>query len=422
VATGAVVYTPCMTFQVCFGAERSTPATSSLAGPRRGPSGWWSSGGVVSLTLSALAACSGAGGGADGNPFPSPEGGTGGGAPLISPGTGDDSLLSGQGGTGDQSPDDGLVDTPGLVDDPNPPETPMTVFPEAPSCAGGAATDCQGESCCTRSPVATAEPMTVATNVTVQLSDYQLDKFEVTVGRFRAFVDDFDNWRGDGNPESGSGAHPYTPGSGWDKDPIWEVELAGSAAVLRVGLNCNATQQTWTDEPGFNELKPINCVSWYEAFAFCVWDEGRLPTEAEWQYAAVGGAQGRQFAWGNTPLEESFASYACAFAGARFPNCSADDIPEVGTHPNGDGRFGQADMIGSVYEWALDWFAAYPELMRDDYAKTDAGTLRVLRGGAWNSTATEDMVTTDRSFRALPDARSSVSGIRCARPAVDEPR
>jgi formylglycine-generating enzyme required for sulfatase activity len=367
----------------------------------------------------ALVACSDAGGGADENPFAA-TGGTGGGAPLASAGSGGN-LLPGLGGAA-TSPADDRLDTSGLVE-PDPDETPMMVFPEAPSCAGGTPSDCQGESCCARQPVATAaELMTVAENVTVQLSAYQLDEFEVTVGRFRAFADAYDDWRGSGNPESGSGAHPYTPGSGWDKDPSWEVALPGSAAVLRVGLNCNATQQTWTDEPGFNELKPINCVSWYEAFAFCVWDEGRLPTEAEWQYAAVGGAQGRQFAWGNTPLDESFASYACAFAGSRFPSCSADDIPEVGTHPNGNGRFGQADLIGSVYEWTLDWFAPYPELMREDYAKTDMGTQRVLRGGAWNSTATEDMLATDRSFRAAPDQRSAVTGIRCARPAVDDPR
>jgi len=230
-------------------------------------------------------------------------------------------------------------------------------------------------------------------------------------------VDAFDDWRDANNPRPGAGAHPPTPGSGWVSDPTWEVELAG-AAVLRVGLKCNATQQTWTDEPAFNENKPINCVNWYEAFAFCVWDEGRLPTEVEWQYAAVGGAQDRMFAWGNTPLETSFASYNCLAAGTGN-NCTVDDIPDVGSRPNGDARFGQSDLVGSVYEWTLDWFAAYPELMRDDYAKTDTGVQRVLRGGAWNSTTTQAMVSTDRSFRLPPSSRSPVTGIRCAR-AVEE--
>jgi formylglycine-generating enzyme required for sulfatase activity len=184
--------------------------------------------------------------------------------------------------------------------------------------------------------------------------------------------------------------------------------------VLRVELKCNETQQTWTDEPAFNENKPINCVSWYEAFAFCVWDEGRLPSEAEWQYAAVGGAQNRTFAWGNTALAVNFASYNCLAAGTGNV-CTVDDIPDVGSRPDGDGRFGHGDLVGSVYEWALDWFAPYPELMRDDYAKTDSGMQRVLRGGAWSSTTTQAMVSTDRSFRLAPTSRSPVSGIRCAR-------
>jgi len=150
-----------------------------------------------------------------------------------------------------------------------------------------------------------------------------------------------------------------------------------------------------------------------------VWDEGRLPTEAEWQYAAVGGAQART--WGNTPLMESFASYACLAAGTGS-TCSTDDIHDVGTHPDGDGRYGHADLVGSVYEWTLDWYAEYPEAMRDDYAKTDAGTLRVLRGGAWSSTTVAAMGSADRSFRREPSFRTSTTGIRCARLLEDDLR
>lgn len=373
----------------------------------------------MALLAGALTACSGAGGGADPTPFPAAGAG---GSPTAAAtaGTGGGTALAGAAGTSStpSMPDD-LLDAPGLIEEPEPePPVVALAFPEAPSCSGTEPDACEGESCCLREPVTTTELMTVATNVTVQLSPYQLDKFEVTVGRFRKFVEAFDEWRDARNPASGAGAHPYTPNSGWDKDPTWEVALPGSAAVMRVGLNCNATQQTWTDEPAFNEQKPINCVSWYEAFAFCVWDEGRLPSEAEWQYAAVGGAQARTFAWGNTPLDETFASYACLAAGTGS-SCTSDDIPDVGTHPNGDGLYGHADLVGSVYEWTLDWFADYPELMRADYAKTDTGTLRVLRGGAWSSTTTQAMLSTDRSFRALPTARSSTTGIRCAREAEE---
>jgi sulfatase modifying factor 1 len=407
--------------QQCSGSKRSmipgSPArcaqSYSASARRRGP-------GAATLaraTLAcALAACSGAGGSADPTPFPTA--GTGG-APSASAGGGGAGIAA-PGGSTSTAGSDNLLDGRGLIEEPPSVEAPASLFPESPSCADGAPDACQGDSCCTREPVATAaELMTVASNVTVLLSDYALDKFEVTVGRFRKFALAYDDWRDAANPESGSGAHPFTPGSGWDRDPTWEVELPGSAAVLRVGLNCNATQQTWTDEPSFNELKPINCVSWYEAFAFCVWDEGRLPTEAEWQYASVGGAQARVFAWGNTPLMESFASYACLAAGTGS-TCSADDIPDVGTHPDGDGRYGHADLVGSVYEWTLDWYAEYPEAMRADYAKTDAGTQRVLRGGAWSSTTVAAMGSADRSFRREPIFRSSTTGIRCARLVEDE--
>jgi len=378
--------------------------------------------GILSgFAVAAVTACSDAGGGADPTPFPMA--GTGGtGSPVAAAGTGGGQSLS-QAGTGGQN-DDNLVNAPGdFIDDEEkqPPPEPVSAFPESPSCEGGEPDACNDESCCTRAAVTTAELMTVAPNVTVLLSPYVLDKFEVTVERFRTFLAGYDDWRDAGNPESGSGAHPFTPGSGWDRDPTWEVALPDSAAVMRVGLNCNAAQQTWTDEPGFNEKKPINCVSWYEAFAFCVWDEGRLPTENEWQYAAVGGAQARSFAWGNTPLALNFASYNCEVAGTR-QNCSADDIPDVGSRPDGDGRFGQSDLMGSVYEWTLDWYAPYPELMRDDYAKTDTGTQRVMRGGAWNSTTTAAMSPTDRSYRQVPTFRSPIAGIRCAHLVEENPQ
>jgi formylglycine-generating enzyme len=415
-----VVYKAKMTLQRCSGAERLGAVRSPGPGRARGNPGTWR----ISLSVTALAgvalgACSSAGGSADPAPFASA--GTGGGS-NTGAAAGSGAVLAAPGGSmnAPAAPDDLLGSPGGLIEPAPEPPAPALAFPEAPSCEGGAPDACQGSSCCARKPVATAaEAMTVTDNVSVILSDYALDQFEVTVGRFRTFLAAYDDWRDAANPRSGDGAHPETPGSGWDRDPTWEVNLPDSAAVMRVGLNCNASQQTWTDAPSSNELKPINCVSWYEAFAFCVWDEGRLPTEAEWQYAAVGGAQARAFAWGNTPLAPSFASYACLVAGTGS-SCTADDIPDVGTHPDGDGRYNQSDLTGSVYEWTLDWYGPYPELMRHDYANTDTGTQRVLRGGAWNSTTAQAMGAADRSFRREPTFRSTATGVRCARRAEIE--
>jgi formylglycine-generating enzyme len=198
-----------------------------------------------------------------------------------------------------------------------------------PSCAGGGPgmSDCGSctESCCASlnvtggtydrtyssgdgGPAGEADPATVST--------LRLDKYEVTVGRFRQFVG---AWNGGlARPSSGSGKHAYLNGgsglsaSGGGNEPGWDPSDDANIAPTDAHLACDS-YATWTSSAGNQERLPINCVNWYEAYAFCIWDGGFLPSETEWEYAAAGGNQQREYPWGSTDpgTGNQFAIYDC---------------------------------------------------------------------------------------------------------------
>ncbi|WP_234023723.1 formylglycine-generating enzyme family protein [Sorangium cellulosum] len=239
------------------------------------------------------------------------------------------------------------------------------------------------------------------------VSDFLLDRFEVTVGRFRAFVDEYPaSW-----PAAGAGEHPRNPGSGWDTD--WDEHLPVAKAELMASLVCEELP-TWTDEAGANEVLPLNCVTWYLAFAFCAWDGGRLPTEAEWHYAAVGGDELRLYPWttseSSATLDSSYAVYGCGMEGG----CVLEDVPRVGSRsPRGDSRWGQADMAGSVWDWLLDSYVDEYPAECDDCVVSLPDTDRPIRGGGWRSAA-EVLLPAYREPRGR-GARMAGVGLRCAR-------
>jgi len=292
-----------------------------------------------------------------------------------------------------------------------------------PSCAELQGDECQGGDCCKSFAVeGGAFEQGEPDSFTSSVDSFVLDELEVTVGRFRGFVNDYDAWLAAGNPEAGAGENRHVPGSGWQD--AWTASLPANASELEAALLCESggSRPTWA-QSGSDAL-PINCVDWYTAFAFCIWDGGRLPTDAEAEYAAAGGSNDFIYPWGDTPalsdMQDASTSYAVYFclADGSAPNeaCSAADLPAAGSKPKGRGYFHQLDLVGSVWEWSLDWWAEnYPTSAQTNYAKLDPGQFRSARGGSWDNTA---KLTHAASRTGMsPGTRYDTLGVRCARNA-----
>lgn len=243
------------------------------------------------------------------------------------------------------------------------------------------------------------------------ISTFQLDKYEVTVSRFRAFIN-----AGLGTrttpPLPGAGAHAHLANSGWDV--TWGAQLQADTNALIAALTCDATHATWTMTAGANEGLPINCVTWYEASAFCAWDGGYLPTETEWEYAAGGGLEQRSFPWsspaGSLAIDCSYANYNCG-----VPDSFATRVGSKS--PKGDGRWGNTDLGGNIAEWNLDLFTQSYGIPCNDCAPLgDAAADHVTHDGSFsiNSSFTGFFRVGSR-LHSPPNTRNLNIGFRCAR-------
>jgi sulfatase modifying factor 1 len=248
------------------------------------------------------------------------------------------------------------------------------------------------------------------------VSPFLLDKYQVTVGRFRRFLQDYDAWRAKGHPVAGEGAHPLIEGSGWE--PELDQLLPENGLALRRRVQCDADYETFRFALGETENHPINCVSFAEARAFCIWDGGRLPTEAEWNFAAAGGEEQRTFPWGEemaTP-ENRLAAYGCRYDGER--GCTPADMAKVGMLPFGDARWGHSDMAGNAFDWALDWYTTYT-MPCIDCAQLEPTLYRVIRGGYFDSISS--WITSERRSNHVQTERIDYISIRCARLPKEAP-
>lgn len=281
--------------------------------------------------------------------------------------------------------------------------TSQTCSNLTPFCAAGACTSelpsCQGlpprcgpsgaESCCRsllvkggtfqRRDDSYGSPPDSGAPSTATVSDFELDRFEVTVGRFRSFVAFLQG----GTIPAGAGAPPGAPADGWQS--AW-ASMVTAPSTLECDLH-----PTWTSAPGANEQFPINCVNWYTAFAFCAWDGGRLPTEAEWEYAATINASSQQlvYPWGDDVPTDQLAVYCSSISITDQASCTDAMNPiritSVGSKsPAGDGPWGQADLAGNVWEWTMDSYAPFPATCQNCVSFPETTGDREIRGGAYN--------------------------------------
>lgn len=292
------------------------------------------------------------------------------------------------------------------------------------SCSGGVTRCGENENCCKALPVPGGRFLrscdaycqacdTAPREHPADLGNFALDAFEVTVSRFRAFVVQYSGVK----PEEGSGKNPRNPADvGWRS--AWNDFLPDTREELERSISDDPESTadlcgelgTWTPTPDVNEKKPINCVGFYLAYAFCIWDGGRLPTEAEWNYVAAGGGEQRIYPWSSPPESSQISAENAIFG-------QSEDYPlgpsDVGQLPAGKGRFGHSDLAGNVAEWVFDDYATcYPTPDQcSDCGYSSVDSLRVLRGGSFVSAESGVLVES----RVAAREAYSYSGFRCAR-------
>jgi formylglycine-generating enzyme required for sulfatase activity len=245
------------------------------------------------------------------------------------------------------------------------------------------------------------------------ISGFQLDAYEVTMGRFRQFVIAWNGGTG-WTPSSGSGKHAHLNGgsglvnvaapadAGIVYESGWNTANNANIDPTNTTLVCtgNGATGVWTASPGTTENLPIDCVNWYEAYAFCIWDGGFLPSEAEWEYAAAGGSLELEYPWGSATPTSQYATYGTTHAAA------------VGTASLGIGNFGQYDMTGNADEWVLDSYASYVSPCTDCSYLNPTLTRETRDTPYWLGSVGP---VTARTPGLTPTSRGPGLGFRCAR-------
>ncbi len=201
----------------------------------------------------------------------------------------------------------------------------------------------------------------------VRLSPFRIDEHEVTNGQFAAFA------RATGHVtaaeqrgwslvwDEAEGRHVETPGADWRHPGGPHTRIDG------------------------RDRFPVVHVSWHDAVAYCRWAKKRLPTEAEWEYAARSGLRDANFPWGNEERVDGRYPANYRQHGRAVDADGFARLAPVKSYP--PSAFRLYDMCGNVAEWCADWYAAdyYTGSPRENPSGPSDGTERVVRGGSWLS-------------------------------------
>ena len=199
---------------------------------------------------------------------------------------------------------------------------------------------------------------------TVALDVFWIDQTEVTNAQFTAFLNEQGNQVEDG--------------------VAWLEPGAGRGGIVYGHIE--EDDGVFRPQTGYKDY-PVIEVSWYGAAAYCGWAGGRLPTEAEWEYAARG-PQAWVYPWGNTFDGErtNYCDASCSYdwRDTNFDDGFAQWAP-VGRYPDGASWCGALDMAGNVWEWVSDWWSEdyYAHSPTKNPQGPDSGTIRIARGGSW---------------------------------------
>jgi len=208
-------------------------------------------------------------------------------------------------------------------------------------------------------------------------------------------------------------------------DAFWidrtEVTNRQYASCVQAGvcdpplLNSSFSRTSYYGDPAYDDFPVLN-VLWDMAAGYCAWAQARLPTEAEWEYAARG-PEDRVYPWGND-FDGSRLNYCdvnCPLLEDPSHNDGYADTSPVGAFASGASWVGAVDMVGNVREWVNDWLGVYPSGETINPTGPATGESKIPRGGSWYDTP-DDVRSTNRGGELLDYWRDNL-GFRCVQDA-----